>query len=184
VIGQANVGFVMSLVSLALVGCESSSDGADAAVVGVGDRADAAALAGKLCPRGEFLRGLDATGAIVCEALVLPSITCSAGNFVAGIDSLGNPICKPVELSTEFVRDYVNANCYLYIGWRDSCSGCTDAPVKFARTRGLEPACSVTGGDSSCASFTLFDRTLPMAGLNTDGDVNDDDKFWFGLVCD
>jgi hypothetical protein len=31
--------------------------------------------------------------------------------------------------------------------------------------------------------FTLYGQSVRMYGLNTDGDVNGDDKFWIGFKC-
>jgi hypothetical protein len=39
------------------------------------------------------------------------------------------------------------------------------------------------GLDNTCASVVLGADTVSLFGLSTDGDVNDDDKFFVGLQC-
>ena len=97
------------------------------------------------------------------------------------VKSTMDPIFMPIPNSV--LRDYVNANCYVYFGWRDSCDGCTSAPIKAGRTRGLSGACTSFGGDSTCQNRSLFGQTLDLAGINTDGDVDGNDKFYIGIKC-
>ena len=73
------------------------------------------------------------------------------------------------------IRTYVRSKCYVYFGWRDSCDGCTSSPSKWGYMRG-DGTCFKTGTNSTCAGSWL--------GINTDGDVNGDDKFYIRLRCD
>lgn len=180
-VGLTKIAVWSWVVTIALGGCAGTSSGADA---GATAGPDAGIATARMCPPGEYMRGIDATGAAVCEPLTLPSITCPANQFVVGIDDFGNAVCQPSGISTDLIRDYVNDHCYLYVGWRDSCDDCLLAPVKLARTRGADTGCTAEGANSACATMTLFGHAVQMAGLNTDGDVNDDDKFWFGLKCE
>ena len=63
----------------------------------------------------------------------------------------------------------------LRFGWRDSCSTCTNGPSKFADL--FDSSCSVTGSDSNCIS----QNGVVYGGINTDGTVNDDDRFYMSL---
>jgi hypothetical protein len=111
----------------------------------------------------------------------MPSVatSCPSGQYVAGINANGTPQCASLNNA---IRDYVNTNCFVYYGWRDSCGNCTDAPLKFGRVNGLT-GCTVTGGDSNCVNANLNGTSVTMVGINFDGDVNDDDKMYVGLKC-
>ena len=92
-----------------------------------------------------------------------------------GIDATGSPICSDL-------LDFVNTRCRLFFGWRDNCDSCTSVPLKYGRVN--DDACSsLTGTDSSCLVATLGGQDVRMYGVNTDGDVNDDDKFYIGIKC-
>ena len=70
---------------------------------------------------------------------------------------------------------YVRDNCVITFGWRDSCNGCSDAPAKRG-TSAFNGGCSgVVGSDSLCVGS--------FVSINTDGDVNGDDKFYMALTC-
>jgi hypothetical protein len=80
------------------------------------------------------------------------------------------------------VLDYVRSNCFLYFGWRDSCSGCVTDPDKWGRTN--DAACDVgVGVNNTCTAATLGSEAVNLVGLNTSGDVNNDDKFYVGFHC-
>ena len=71
----------------------------------------------------------------------------------------------------------------MYYGWRDSCDGCMFTPTKW----GSSGVSCTSGGnttDNSCTMPTLGGQVVSLYGLNTDGDVNDDDKFYVGLYCE
>lgn len=105
--------------------------------------------------------------------------TCPAGMLVTGIHADGTLRCKsPSEESTAAFRD----GCTAYYGWRDSCDGCTTTPAKwgYVTAGGCQNG---LGGDNSCAVTSLGGNSVSLFGLNTDGEVNDDDKFYIGLEC-
>src|SRR5690606_2547635 len=84
------------------------------------------------------------------------------------------------------VHDAVNANCSIYAGWRDSCDACVTspgvAPGKWRRVNGT--SCSNgLGADSTFTVPSMGIISVQTFGLNTDGDVDDDDKFHYGLYC-
>lgn len=106
--------------------------------------------------------------------------TCPAGRIMTGIEAGGAITCaSPAPL----VASYFAAHCTIYYGWSDNCDGCTAAPVKWGRAR--EGFCTNdVGGDSTCQDAVLGADTVRLFGLNTDGDVNGDDKFYVGFRCD
>lgn len=102
--------------------------------------------------------------------------SCPAGSFVTGVDANGL-VCTPfVDLALAAMR----ASCRIFLGWRDSCDGCTLAPTKWGAAR--TGACDV--GNGSCTTALLGGKNVSLYGLLTDGDVNDDDKFYVGFSCD
>eukprot|EP00049_Salpingoeca_infusionum_P017601 m.353622 g.353622 ORF g.353622 m.353622 type:complete len:371 (+) comp16807_c0_seq1:220-1332(+) len=79
------------------------------------------------------------------------------------------------------IRNYVNKNCRLFIGYTDSCDGCTSVYKKgWANGDG---ACQMSGSDSTCSNANIFGYNVKLLGINTDGDVNGDDKFYIGFRC-
>jgi hypothetical protein len=68
------------------------------------------------------------------------------------------------------------------MGWRDGCNGCTTPPTKWGRVShaGCENG---TGADNTCASTPLDGASVQLFGLNIDGDVDDNDKFYVGMAC-
>lgn len=92
-----------------------------------------------------------------------------------GIDATGSVIC-------ESVAAYVNQSCRIYVGWRDNCDGCTQVPLKWGSTSAA--SCENGAGvNNSCQTHALGGADVTLFGLNTDGDVADDDKFYVGLKC-
>jgi hypothetical protein len=106
--------------------------------------------------------------------------TCPAGQFVTGTNSDGSIQCgDPASVFSA----YVGAHCTFLFGWHDSCDACTQPPTKWGKV--TTSACANgTGADSTCTTFTLGSVSLPMFGLNTDGNVNADDTFYLALRCD
>jgi hypothetical protein len=104
------------------------------------------------CPRDQAVYGLGANGVLLCDA-VAPA-----------------------------AHAYFTSSCYLYLGWQDSCGGCTRPPVKWGRVSAT--ACdNGAGADNTCTTQTLGGTTLPMFGLNFDGDVDNNDLLNLGLHC-
>ncbi len=104
---------------------------------------------------------------------------CQRDEAAYGIGSNGALLCAPVAPA---VHTYFASSCYLYLGWQDSCGGCTRPPVKWGR---VSPTmCSNgAGANNTCTTQTLGGTSLPMFGLNFDGDVDDNDLLNLGMHC-
>jgi len=119
-------------------------------------------------------------GGLHCASLA-PTDTaapCKPGEFISGYNGT-SWTCRPLASA---VTDYVRTSCSLYMGWQDNCDGCVDPPVKwgFAGDRG----CTNGAGDNdTCTTATLGGEPVILFGLNTDGNVNGDDKLHLGLQC-
>jgi hypothetical protein len=125
----------------------------------------------------KFYLGLQCTGATTATQTVAD--TCPAGQLVVGRDSAGQILCASPVPAAEVV---VQNGCYLYQGYRDNCGGCSDAPSKWGRTS--QNACNNgTGAANTCTIPSLGGTSVRMFGINTDGDVDDNDKFYFGTRC-
>ena len=79
-------------------------------------------------------------------------------------------------------RKYINNNCRLYLGWRDNCDGCTIPPAKWGYVN--DSTCvNGAGVHNTCTTPNLAGEVVRTFGLNTDGDVGADDKFYVGFRC-
>lgn len=104
---------------------------------------------------------------------------CPAGSFVSGVAG-GVLTCAP---ASGLALGHVRATCSLYAGWIDGCGGCSTIPSKWGRVNAV--SCGNGAGlDNTCTVTTLGGESVQLFGLNTDGDVNEDDKFHLGLACD
>ena len=104
---------------------------------------------------------------------------CPAGEFATGFDAQGTLQCAAIDATAQSA---VNSACTLYAGWRDSCDGCTTAPAKWGRSTAT--TCSNgLGANNTCTTPNLGGVTVDAFGLNTDGDVDGNDKFYIGLDC-
>ncbi len=100
--------------------------------------------------------------------------SCPADQFIVGAGT-----CASVG---DVVIDYVRTSCALYLGWQDNCDGCATQPGKWGFAG--DAGCTVGAGiNNTCVTTTLGGEMVNLIGLNTDGDVNDDDKFHVGLDC-
>lgn len=104
---------------------------------------------------------------------------CAPGWAIAGRRSDGW-WCAPI---AEAAVGYVRSRCSVYLGWNDSCDGCTSPAAKWGRTNDAECA-NGAGTNNTCTTATLDGETVKLFGLNTDGDVDGNDKFHLGLACD
>jgi hypothetical protein len=103
---------------------------------------------------------------------------CPPGEFVVGTNG-ASVRCAPL---APIVAAYIQTECSLYFGWQDSCNGCASAPGKWGNSN--DTTCVVgAGADNTCTKPTLGGEALHLFGLNTDGDVNGDDKLHLGLRC-
>jgi hypothetical protein len=132
---------------------------------------------GTISGNGSGLSNVNAAtlGGVAPAGFAGSSQACSAGSYVSGIDANGDVVCSSL-------AGYVNANCVLYFGWRDACDGCTSGPFKWGQVRPSGCA-NGAGANDTCESVLLGTETIDLFGLNTDGDVADDDKFYLGFKC-
>lgn len=108
--------------------------------------------------------------------------SCPENQFATGLDESGQVECAPID---EAALAAVNQHCSIYLGWRDSCDGCSTAPAKWGATSGVS-CVNGAGADNTCTTPALPAPGGPevsLFGLNTDGEVNDDDKFYLGWHC-
>jgi hypothetical protein len=107
-------------------------------------------------------------------------VPCPAGQIVDGFNGTAFT-CSPF---AKLVINYVQTSCSLYMGWQDNCDGCVNPPVKWGSTS--EAACmNGAGADNTCIEPTpLGMEMVRLFGLNTDGDVDGNDKLHVGLRCD
>lgn len=105
---------------------------------------------------------------------------CEAGEHAVRVTVDGSVACMP---TARLVADYVREHCSVFWGWRDGCSGCASPPSKWSRQRGVD--CEVgAGADSVCGTPFVDGQWVTLAGVNTDGDVDDNDTFFVGLSCE
>ena len=105
--------------------------------------------------------------------------SCPAGQLVQGIQANGTLDCiRPAALATAAFGE----RCSGYFGWRDNCDACTTAPSKWGTFR-VGACANGVGGGNTCVPTALGGVTVDLLGVNTDGDVNDDDKFYMGMLC-
>jgi hypothetical protein len=126
----------------------------------------------------KFYLGFQCGGAAPAEEEVDRS--CPEGQLIVGIESNGRVRCASPLPAAEPV---IQSACHLYFGWRDECGSCTTAPSKWGRVS--HAGCqNGAGAANSCAPTTLGESTIPLFGLNTDGDVDGNDKFHIGFKCE
>lgn len=105
---------------------------------------------------------------------------CEAGEHAVGVEVDGSVACMP---TSAIVAEYVRDHCTVYFGWRDSCNGCPDPPSKWGSQRDADCAIGA-GADNTCGVPFVDDQWIAHIGINTDGDVDDNDTFFIGLSCD
>jgi hypothetical protein len=104
---------------------------------------------------------------------------CDAGEFATGVDANGALICGSLDAA---VAPAVNSGCSVYWGQRDGCEPCSLAPTKWGKVSG-STCLNGAGVDSTCTSAVLGGSTVNLFGLNTDGDVDENDKLYMGFNC-
>ena len=76
----------------------------------------------------------------------------------------------------------VRSRCSVYLGHRDNCTGCTDAPAKWSASGTL--ACTAGPGNLCVAAALDSPSALVRLGtVDLDGNVNGDDKLYTTLHC-
>lgn len=154
------------------------------------------AVSNQSCPSGQKLTGINASGNAICAADIDTNTTysgsnfatsnqaCASNQFVRGISSSGAIQCAALDSA---INTYIRNHCWIHFGWRDSIDGGNSAPAKYLRVQASNgsgtPGCSSVGGDNDCLQYTLHGQSVRLAALNTDGTVNDDDKFYIGMYC-
>lgn len=103
---------------------------------------------------------------------------CGPNELATNIQS-GQVTCAPIE---SIVQSDVDAHCSVYLGWQDSCDGCITPPAKWGYVGG-DRCMNGAGVDNTCAKQTLAGKPITLFGLNTDGDVDGNDKFHTSLHC-
>ena len=103
---------------------------------------------------------------------------CSAGSFMSSYDGVNIECVTAHAAITEYAAD----QCNLYFGWRDNCNGCTSAPAKWGRV-GTASCFDGGGVNNTCTQTTLGGQSVRLLGVNTDGDVDGNDKFYVGMHC-
>lgn len=104
---------------------------------------------------------------------------CPDGELAVGITSAGQVTCAPVDEGA--LRAAIEGSCSVYLGWRDNCDGCTSPPVKWGRSGAT--CANGAGAGNTCTMPNLGGTTLPMFGLDLDGDVDGNDKLYGSLHC-
>ena len=157
--------------------------GGSAAAAGVGAFGGSAGLAGS--GGGDGLSGGSGSGASggssggSAGAGGGGAKACPTGSFVSGVDSSGTIQCVD---PTSKINSGVNSDCSLYFGFRDKCDGCTTVPDKWGRVS--QASCvNGFGSHNACRVHNLSGQSVQTFGLNTDGDVDGNDKFHLGIRC-
>ena len=104
---------------------------------------------------------------------------CPPGQFVVGVATDGSFECQS---AAPIISSYITDHCTLYLGWSDNCNGCTTPPTKWGTAR-IGACANGTGANDTCTTFTLGADQVAMFGLNTDGNVDANDTFYFGFTC-
>ncbi len=74
------------------------------------------------------------------------------------------------------IRSWVRGHCRVQLGWRDSCHDCNNGPSKRVTVQANGTCIGGVGTNTGCRGV--------WGGVNTDGDVGNDDVFYVHLVCD
>src|SRR4051812_12258243 len=62
------------------------------------------------------------------DAATTVAAACAAGSYATSISPSGAITCTPFDEATAVA---VRSRCSVYLGQRDSCTGCADAPTKW-----------------------------------------------------
>lgn len=104
---------------------------------------------------------------------------CPAGSAMTGLVA-GAPACAPLAPA---ITAYAHSSCSVYLGWRKDCDGCASAPEKWGHAGG-DSCENGAGSNGTCTTPMLGESTVSLYGLNTDEDVEDDDKLYAGFRCE
>ena len=107
------------------------------------------------------------------------SAECPADQLATAIAGSGEITCTPVDA---LAQQAIAEHCSAYLGWRDSCDGCTTAPAKWGRA-GTASCSPGIGTNNTCTMPTLDGTAVHLFGLDLDGDMDGNDKLHAGLHC-
>ncbi len=105
--------------------------------------------------------------------------SCEPGEFATGVDASGALTCDSLDAA---VAPAVNTGCSVYLGGRDGCEPCSNPPTKWGKVSGSS-CLNGAGADNTCTSTLLGGSTVNLFGLNTDGDVDENDKLYMAFNC-
>jgi hypothetical protein len=105
--------------------------------------------------------------------------SCPTGTFVRSVNAQGLLECVTPDA---LMSDAFAQACTFYFGWRDGCNGCTTGPSKWGHLK-VDQCINDAGVDNTCSTHMLGPNTVEQFGLNTDGDVDDNDTFFIGMAC-
>jgi len=104
---------------------------------------------------------------------------CPASQLATDVGASGAVTCAPLDQAT---HDAISQNCSVYLGWRDGCDGCTTAPTKWGRASTASCTDGTPGTSDTCTTPSLGGE-VQLFGVNTDGDVDSNDKLYGSLHC-
>lgn len=119
------------------------------------------------------------TASVASSSTGVAAAACPSQQFATSYDGT-TLTCATVGTETQAA---VNANCSVYMGQRDGCSGCGQPPTKWGHAGGAVCANGI-GVDDTCTTPILGGAMTHLFGLNTDGDVDDNDTLYTGFHCD
>jgi hypothetical protein len=126
---------------------------------------------GRVCPPGSTCNGGS------CQ---YGTQNCPTGQYAIGFNTSGVIQCATLDAISQAA---VHDRCRMYYGWRDNCgSTCISAPTSWGYT--TQNACGTAVGlDNTCNMHTLGLNEVRMFGLAPQGDVDSNDRFYYGLHC-
>ena len=107
---------------------------------------------------------------------LISSFTLSGTDLVLVENGVTHTVSLSAMLQSE-IQSYVQTNCRVYFGWRDACGNCTSNPSKYGWVQGDGTGMVVTGTDCTF-------NGAGWLGIDVDGTVNNDDKFYIKFECD
>lgn len=109
----------------------------------------------------------------------VPPGGCGPSDLAKDIDANGLVTCAAVE---PVAAAAIDSSCSVYLGFRDGCDGCTTPPAKWGRASG-QMCMNGAGAANTCTTHNLGTEPIQLFGLNTDGDVDGNDKLYSTLHC-
>lgn len=104
--------------------------------------------------------------------------SCPGTELATGVQPNGQLACTSVE---ELATKAIGASCKVHYGWADQCDDCANPPTKWGWV--MDSDCDTSSQDCNCQMDELGDQTVQLLGINLDGQVGPDDKFYTSLTC-